>query len=112
MGYCHISAKAHCRIPYPVIDDCREKEDLVDGMRFAEMHRELICGSNGYFNTFLDKLHGGQVMLKQLNGVMVLVLLISGSNLARGQSTNDYRSHQTGNWNSTSTWERWNYTEE
>ncbi len=38
---------------------------------------------------------------------MILVFLTSGIELARGQGVDDYRSHQTGNWNSTSTWERW-----
>jgi hypothetical protein len=39
--------------------------------------------------------------------MMILVFLVSGNELAWTQSVDDYRSHQTGNWNSTSTWERW-----
>lgn len=48
--------------------------------------------------------------MRQFNGKTILVFLFffSGNKLAWAQNTDDYRSHQTGNWNSTSTWERWN----
>ena len=45
--------------------------------------------------------------MKRLSGVMIFVFLISGNDLVWGQSVGDYRSLQTGNWNSTTTWERW-----
>ena len=46
-------------------------------------------------------------MLKRLSGAMIIVFLMSGNELAWAQSNDDYRSNQTGNWSSASTWERW-----
>jgi hypothetical protein len=39
--------------------------------------------------------------------LLVIVFLAFGSS-ALGQAVNDYQSHQTGLWNTTSTWEQWN----
>lgn len=42
-------------------------------------------------------------------GLLVFVLMLFFG-VSWGQTTNDYRSRQTGNWNSTATWERFNGT--
>ena len=38
--------------------------------------------------------------------IPLLICLMTGQNLP-GQVTGDFQSHETGNWNLTSTWERW-----
>jgi hypothetical protein len=40
-------------------------------------------------------------------GILILLLLVAGGK-AWGQSTNDFRTRASGNWNNTNTWERYN----
>ncbi len=40
--------------------------------------------------------------------VTLILFLTAGSSHLLGQNVDDFRSHQSGNWNSTTTWARWN----
>ena len=48
--------------------------------------------------------------MKQLTAILLLtlVLVFPGASTSQAQTTGDFRSYQTGNWNATSTWQTWN----
>ena len=48
--------------------------------------------------------------MKKLTAILLFTLVIVFSNASTSQAatTGDYRSHQTGNWNATATWEYYN----
>jgi hypothetical protein len=51
-------------------------------------------------------------LLSRISALRSLVIIVTGillsAGVARAQTTDDFQTHQTGNWNSTTTWERWN----